>query len=156
MGRDSAALTTSSPAFVEARDLVLVCDFSGSMNDDSSLKSIDSLGLDAVEDQLDAMWDALVDADLTWTGTSINKFSSAGFGEVNSYAGKYISSGTKTERIFKKLKLRQNNSDGTRKHPFPQAGRYQDGTPSNKKLKVVFEYLFFFQYIYCFFFVFLV
>ncbi|MCH2119206.1 MAG: VWA domain-containing protein [Pirellulales bacterium] len=146
VGRDSAPLTTSSTAFVEARDLVLVCDFSGSMNNDSSLKSIDSLGLDAVEDQLDAMWDALVDADLSWTGTSINKFSSAGFGKVNSYAGEYISSGTKTKRILKNLKLRQNNPDGTREHPFPQAGRYQDGSPKPKPTnkqsdKLWYEYI---------------
>jgi len=132
VGHDSAPLTTSSTAFVEARDLVLVCDFSGSMNDDSSLKSISSLGLAAVEDQLDAMWDALVDADLKWPGTSINKFSSTGFGELNSCAGKTISSNTKTKRIFKNLNLRQNNPDGTRKYPFPQAGRYQDGSPKPK------------------------
>jgi hypothetical protein len=132
VGHDSAPLTTSSTAFVEARDLVLVCDFSGSMNDDSSLKSIDSLGLDVVEDQLDAMWDALLEADLKWPGTSINKFSSAGFGELNSYAGKYISSDTKTNRIFRNLKLQQKTSDSTRKYPFPQAGRYQGGTPRPK------------------------
>ena len=35
IGKDSVPLTTSSTAFTEARDLVLVLDFSGSMNYDS-------------------------------------------------------------------------------------------------------------------------
>src|SRR5262245_31593106 len=39
IGKDSVPLTVSSTAFTEARDLVLVLDFSGSMNYDSQLSS---------------------------------------------------------------------------------------------------------------------
>ena len=39
VGKSSIPLTTSSTAFVEARDLVLVLDYSASMDDDSSLVS---------------------------------------------------------------------------------------------------------------------
>ena len=45
-------------AFVEARDMVLVLDFSGSMNDDSSIGS--SLGTSATNTALDNMWAALI------------------------------------------------------------------------------------------------
>jgi Flp pilus assembly protein TadG len=40
LGVDSTKLSTESIAFVEARDLVVVLDYSGSMNDDSELRSI--------------------------------------------------------------------------------------------------------------------
>ena len=59
VGMPSAELTASASAFVEARDLVMVLDFSGSMNDDSELKSIGSLGRDAVEDNLEDIFNAL-------------------------------------------------------------------------------------------------
>ena len=39
LGVDSAEITASATAFVEARDIVVVLDYSGSMNDDSELKS---------------------------------------------------------------------------------------------------------------------
>lgn len=129
VGHDSVALQTSATAFVEARDLVVVLDFSASMNDDSSLRS--GLGQTQAEQSLDAMWDALVAADPKFRGTSQSKFPSTGFGEIDSYYGTYISSSdTNTIRYY--LGLNANNSDGSRKYPFPQAGRYSSGNEKNK------------------------
>ncbi|NOY28693.1 MAG: hypothetical protein GXP28_00530 [Planctomycetes bacterium] len=129
VGRSKVPIQTSATAFVEARDLVVVLDFSASMNDDSSLKS--GLGLTQAENSLDAMWDALVTADPVWPGTNNSKFPSTGFGHIDSYAGTYISSSS-TSTIFNDLHLGDNNPDGSRKYPFPQAGRYNSGTPKNK------------------------
>ncbi|NOZ39554.1 MAG: VWA domain-containing protein [Planctomycetes bacterium] len=129
VGRSQVPIETSATAFVEARDLVVVLDFSASMNDDSSLRS--GLGITQAESSLDAMWDALVAANPTWPGLGTSKFPSAGFGHVDSYAGTSISSSS-TDSIFNQLHLGDNNSDGSRKHPYPQAGRYSDGTPKNK------------------------
>lgn len=132
IGRDSVPLTTSATAFVEARDLVLVLDFSGSMNYDSQLTS--SLGVDTAEELLDDIWDAMVAANPQWPGTSTSKFPSSGFGNINSYEGTYISS-TNTSTILSTLGLNANDSDGTRQFPYPQAGRNSNGSlkfkPSN-------------------------
>ena len=129
IGRDSVPLTTSATAFVEARDLVLVLDFSGSMNYDSQLTS--SLGVDTAEELLDDIWEAMVAANPQWPGTSTSKFPSSGFGNVNSYEGTYISS-TNTSTILNTLGLNGNNSDGTRQFPYPQAGRNSNGSPKSK------------------------
>ena len=48
-GTSTQKLVTNAAAFVEARDLVLVLDYTGSMNDDSTLFGIDRLGRSAVE-----------------------------------------------------------------------------------------------------------
>ncbi len=129
VGRSQVALQTSATAFVEARDLVIVLDFSASMNDDSSLRS--GLGETQAENSLDAMWDSLVAADPVWPGTSDSKFPSDGFGLVNSYAGTYLSSSS-TSTIRAALGLNEKNPDGSRKYPFPQSGRFSNGTPKNK------------------------
>lgn len=129
VGRDQVPLLASATAFVEARDLVVVLDFSASMNDDSSLKS--GLGLEEAECQLDEMWDCLVEQDPKFRGTSQSKFPSSGFGDIDSHYGTYVSS-SYTDTIFNNLGLGENNSDGTRKYPFPQAGRYSSG---NQKYK---------------------
>jgi Flp pilus assembly protein TadG len=128
IGKDSVPLEASSTAFTEARDLVLVLDWSASMNDDSSLNS--SLSLCTVEGLLDGCWDALVVADPKWPGTSTSKFPSTGFGLVNSYNGTYLSS-TDTATIRNSLGLNA-NVDGSRQYPFPQAGRYSSGLPKSK------------------------
>ena len=129
IGRDSVPLTTSATAFVEARDLVLVLDFSGSMNYDSQLTS--SLGVDTAENLLDDIWDAMVAVNPQWPGTSTSKFPSSGLGGINSYEGTYISS-TTTSTILSSLGLTANNSDGARKYPYPQAGRTSNGLPKSK------------------------
>ena len=129
IGKDSVPLQASSTAFTEARDLVLVLDFSGSMNYDSQLTS--SLGLTAAEGILDDMWDAMVAANPKWPGTSTSKFPAGGFGSINSYQGTYVSS-TTTSTILTTLGLTQNDASGSRKYLYPQAGRSSDGLPNSK------------------------
>jgi hypothetical protein len=77
------------------------------------------------------MWDTLVDVDPKWPGTTTSKFPSAGLGNINSYAGTYVSS-TDNATILNTLGLKQNNPDGSRKYPYPQAGRDSSGLPKNK------------------------
>jgi hypothetical protein len=129
IGKDSVPLETSSTAFVEARDLVLVLDYSGSMNYDSLLTS--SLGSSEAHMLLDGIWDSLVAADPKWPATSKSKFPSTGFGSINSYEGTYVSS-SDTATIRNTLGLNANGSDGKRKYPFPQAGRNSDGSPKSQ------------------------
>lgn len=132
VGRDTVPIRTSATAFVEARDLVVVLDFSASMNDDSSLRS--GLGEDAAEDALDDMWDALVDADPKFSDSGDSKFPADGFGNMDSYYGLHTNASTYGS-IRAALGVDENNADGSRKYPFPQAGRYssgsEKGTPSN-------------------------
>jgi len=59
VGKPSVALATGASAFVEARDLVLVLDYSGSMSYDSELRSIGSVGRDNVVENQKEMFDAL-------------------------------------------------------------------------------------------------
>ena len=130
VGRSKVPLQTSATAFVEARDLVMVLDYSGSMNYDSNLVD-SSLGQSNVEVLLDGMWDALRDADPKWPGTSTSKFPSTGFGEIDSAVGEYLSS-SDTATIRNALGLNANNTNGSRKYPYPQAGRNSDGSPKSK------------------------
>jgi hypothetical protein len=134
VGKQSVPLTTTATAIVQARDIVLVLDFSASMNDDSSIKSFDTMGQSNVEDSLDAMWDALVAADPKWPGTSESKFPANGFGDLDSYYGMYISSNSNST-IFQILDFDE-ATNGVPDYPYPQAGRYTSGTnkglPMNK------------------------
>jgi len=125
VGRSQVPIQTSATAFVEARDLVVVLDFSASMNDDSSLRS--GLGQTQAENSLDAMWDAARASEVTWPGKSRKKFRFK-FGKIDSYAGTYVSNWD-TDYIFTYLKLDAENNGGKLKWPFPQAGRESDGTP---------------------------
>lgn len=131
VGKDNVELATSATAFVEARDLVLVLDFSGSMSDDTELRSIGNFSQSEIEAGLDHMWDELEDADPTWPGTSKSKFPSSGFGDIDSYGGKYISS-SKTSTIRNKLGLNAKDSDGNYLYKYPQAGRNSDGSPKGE------------------------
>ena len=126
VGRDQVPITTSATAFIEARDLVVVLDVSSSMNDDSSL--ISNLGASEVNTLLDNMWNDLVAASPKWPGTSVSKFPATGFGQITTTAGTYVSS-SDTATIMATLKLTENGTDGKRKYPFPQAGRYSNGSP---------------------------
>ena len=128
IGRESVPIQASATAFVEARDMVLVLDFSGSMNDDSSMNS--NLSQSEMEGLLDEMWAELQDADPKWPGTNESKFPSDGFGLINSAEGTYISS-SKTSTIMSQLGLlEETNNDYD--HIFPQSGRNGDGTPKSK------------------------
>lgn len=48
LGKDSFAIQSTAVAMYQPRDIVLVLDFSGSMNDDSEFKSISKFGKDAI------------------------------------------------------------------------------------------------------------
>lgn len=70
LGRDRFDTTAQSIAVYQPRDIMLVLDFSGSMNDDSELKSISTLGRDAVEANLAQIYDELgspVFGNMQWT-----------------------------------------------------------------------------------------
>jgi len=58
-GERSTAITASAAAYIEARDIAMVLDYSGSMNDDSELRSMDTLGQEAVEDNIYKIWEDL-------------------------------------------------------------------------------------------------
>lgn len=58
-GRNSSNVGASAIAAYQPRDIVLVIDLSGSMNDDSEIKSIDSIGRDAIENGLYQIWQEL-------------------------------------------------------------------------------------------------
>lgn len=130
VGRSSVEVVTTATAFVEARDIALVLDFSASMNDDSSMTSFSSLGQSNVEASLDAMWNSLVTANPKWPGTTTSKFPATGFGGIDSYYGTYVSSST-TSSIYSSLDL-NDTVGGAVKYPFPQAGRYSSGLPKTK------------------------
>lgn len=59
LGANGATLQTSAIATFQPRDIMLVLDYSGSMNDDSELSSIDILGQQAVEDNIYQIWQDL-------------------------------------------------------------------------------------------------
>jgi len=59
LGHNTADLRVSAIAGFQPRDLMLVLDYSGSMNDDSELKSIDKLPQADIEDNLFQIWEDL-------------------------------------------------------------------------------------------------
>jgi len=63
-GNDTASIVVSSTAFVEARDIVLVMDYSGSMNDDSAYRSINKLSQTSIEDNMHDIYTALGPPDM--------------------------------------------------------------------------------------------
>ncbi len=128
IGRESVPIQSGATAFVEARDMVLVLDFSASMNDDSSLNS--SLSMDQVEAALDNMWQEVRDSDVRWPNKPNRKKWRNRFGEIRTAEGTYISSSS-TNTIFNTLNLDETNNNGVLKWPFPQSGRASDDTPNN-------------------------
>lgn len=70
IGTTKSSLTTTAIASFQPRDIILVLDFSGSMNDDSCLGAISKLGRSYVESNLQTMWTQLgspVYGNLTFT-----------------------------------------------------------------------------------------
>ncbi len=64
MGQKVAAVTASAVAFVESRDIVTVLDYSGSMNFDSQLRSLDTIGREQLEDNIQDIFHALQPLDI--------------------------------------------------------------------------------------------
>ena len=58
-GRDNVTIKARSIATYQPRDIMLVLDFSASMNDDSDLGAINQLGQSSVEANIEAMWQDL-------------------------------------------------------------------------------------------------
>lgn len=58
-GRDRFTISATSIATYQPRDIMVILDFSASMNDDSELRSISTLGQDSVEENIEKMWDDL-------------------------------------------------------------------------------------------------
>ncbi len=107
VGERAQSIRADATAFIESRDIVAVLDYSGSMAFDSQFRSetVGRLGLSGVTDGLDDIWDALVASDVRFSDDSATpKFPVAGFGNINSYGGTYVSSST-TSTIFDQLDL---------------------------------------------------
>ncbi len=137
VGRDDVELEATATAFVEARDMVLVLDFSGSMSDDSELRSIGEFTQADVEANLDQIAQELYNSGVTWPDvTPARAKFLPSYGEIDSYEGVYIDS-TDTDDIFDELQLGDTfESDhpdwpNALKYPYPQAGRYNSGLPKN-------------------------
>ena len=56
---DSTDMNVSAVATFQPRDIILVLDYSGSMNDDSELKTVGNLPQEDIEDNLEEMWEEL-------------------------------------------------------------------------------------------------
>lgn len=128
VARPTVDLCSHSTAFVESRDMVLVLDYSASMNDDSEMGAFASLGQSRVEKNLDDIWQALVDANIKFPNSTRVKFPSTGFGGIQSKKGTYISS-TNKDTVMETLGLNQTLANGSPKYPFPQAGKNSNGDP---------------------------
>jgi hypothetical protein len=59
LGKSHFSISSRAIAMYQPRDIVLVLDYSGSMNDDSELKSIGSLGYESVMQNLEQIYDEL-------------------------------------------------------------------------------------------------
>ncbi|MFY9253741.1 MAG: vWA domain-containing protein [Fuerstiella sp.] len=130
-GTRAHALQTSAVAFIESRDIVAVLDYSGSMAFDSQFRTDtkNRIGLAAIETGLDNIWDALVDSGATYSDEqTTEKFPSTGFGDIDSYAGTYISS-SDTQTIFEALHL-DDGGPGSGSGSSSSSGNYYDGWSS--------------------------
>lgn len=128
MNEKTAAVTTSAIAFIEARDIVLVLDYSGSMSYDSEFGAMSSysMGKAAVENNLDDIWNTLVASGTTYSDTGNLKFPAGGYGKIDSAEGTYISSND-DNYIFRALDLDEVDGSGNLKYPFPQEGKNYNG-----------------------------
>jgi len=129
LGKPSVALQAGATAFVEARDIVVVLDYSGSMNDDSTFAAMSSsrLGKPAVEANMDQIWNTLVGANKSFSNSSKLKFPSGGWGNLKSAAGTYYSYNDDND-VLSALGLDQVDSSGKPKYPFPQEGKNSGGS----------------------------
>jgi len=59
LGQDRVSMEVVSVATFQPRDLMLVLDYSGSMNDDTEFQSVDSLGQQSIEEAITTMWHEL-------------------------------------------------------------------------------------------------
>ena len=127
LGDDSVAISASAIAFVEARDIAVVLDYSGSMGYDSQFRGKDHAGLPFVVSSLDEIWQTLVGSGVKFSNKNKVKFPSTGFGNITTAVGVSNSSDT-SSTVFTALNLGATNADGSLKYPFPQEGKNSSGT----------------------------
>jgi hypothetical protein len=91
VGMDSIALTAEASASVEARDIVVVMDYSGSMNYDSQLRweSISKLGEAEIKNNMEEIYNALEldskDGDLVFDPAWLTVYGEPSLGGADSY-----------------------------------------------------------------------
>jgi len=125
-GATSTSMATSAVAYIEARDFVVVLDFSGSMNDDTGFDHLGSLSLSNLESNLDDCWNSLRAYNPPYSNTGRVKWRRRGFGNVNSNRGTYVSS-SNVDSVFESLKLHRWRNNGKPRFPFPQEGKNGQG-----------------------------
>ena len=122
-GNNSTSMVTSAVAFIDARDFVVVLDFSGSMNYDTGFKHYqDPFSKSDIEANLDDCWDALRDYNPRFSNTNRTKWRSPGFGRINSDKGRYVRS-TNVNTVFHELRLDRLRPNGKPRFSFPQEGK---------------------------------
>ncbi len=80
LGMDSTSISAEATAVFQPRDVMVVLDYSGSMNDDSELKSINALGRTAIVDNLAEIYRQLgspVFGNMQWNPVYISTTSSS-------------------------------------------------------------------------------
>ena len=110
-GDRTTALKTTATAFVNARDIVAVLDYSGSMNFDSLPinETLNRLPWASVEDNLNTIWAELVGSDARFSNSpQVAKFPASGFGKINSAVGTRVTS-TSVNSVFASLDLDENH-----------------------------------------------
>lgn len=97
MGFDSTSLMATAAAFVQSRDIVLVLDYSGSMNDDSEFMAMGTLGKSAVEQNMDQMYQALAESDVRFSDRptqkkfpKVSKHGDKVYGDISYGAGEWV------------------------------------------------------------------
>ena len=122
MGDKSAFVTASATAFIEARDIVSVCDYSGSMNYDS-LPWKSGLNQTEIRNNLDDCWNALVASDVRYSDDSgTKKFPAGGWGKIDSKAGTYYNSNNVND-VFDHLEL-SDSSEGVKFYDYSNYSKF--------------------------------
>ena len=121
-GTTQTSLHSNAIAYIEARDFVVVLDFSGSMTYDTGFKHTPPLALSNVEDNLDDYWQALRAYNPRFSNTNRVKWRNRGFGRINSHRGTFVNS-TNVDTVFNTLRLHRLRNNGRPRFPFPQEGK---------------------------------
>ncbi len=147
-GDGLATLQADAVAFVEARDIMCVLDYSGSMNYDSQLRSMDHFGRVALENNLQEIYEALQPLDLgsmtfapeylTVEGPAPSTSNAAQVNVTFKNDEAYVTSTKTIEKI--KLKFTNNNTQ-TFSNLSGLSGTYSGtGGNNNKDISTVWVY----------------
>ncbi|MCC7418850.1 MAG: hypothetical protein IT428_01085 [Planctomycetaceae bacterium] len=133
-GQGSASLTTSAVAYVEARDIAMVMDFSGSMNDDSTMAAYNRLGKSNVEANQQEIWEALaVQGSLPFTPEYLTVSKSSGqVTASNTFKNTQVT--LSSNKPYQSVKLTfTNNNTQTFSNLSTSSGTYQGSSSNNGK-----------------------